>query len=367
MSDELFRPDWFSKPGDTLAALMARRGLTLQALAEKLKCDTVTVRGLLAGTVSVDEPMAVRLSHCVGGKPTFWYKRQSSYETALARAADAIPKDEGAAWLQKFPLKDIADYGWVDRPQRRADVIKSYLAYFGVAGPPEWEKRYTDFLNDVVFKSSPSFESKIGALSAWLRQGEIEATLVPCAPWNPNLLRSLLADLRRLTKAKTPAYFIPRLRDICAAAGVAVVFVRAPAGCRASGATRFATPEKAIVILSFRYLSEDHFWFTFFHEIAHLILHSKRSTFVDADATSTSDKEIEANTFAASVLVPRDRGDELANLRPRTENVVRFAVSVGVSPGIVVGQLQHLGVIGRNQLNFLKRRYDWGEIASAFG
>ena len=366
MSDELFQPDWFSKPGDTLAALMARRKLTLHAVAEKLKCDTVTVRGLLVGTVSVDEGMAVRLSHSVGGTPSFWRKRQSTYETALARAADAVPKDKGAAWLQKFPLNDIADYGWVNKPQLRADVIKSYLAYFGVTGPHEWERRYTDFRNEVAFKTSPSFESKIGALSAWLRQGEVEAATISCAPWKPTLLRSRLADLRKLTKAKAPAYFIPQLREICAAAGVAVVFVRAPAGCRASGATRFVSSDKAIVIVSFRYLSDDHFWFSFFHEVGHLILHGKWSTFVDADATATSDKEIEANAFAAGVLVPRERHDELVNLRARTENVVRFAVSVGVSPGIVVGQLQHLGVIGRNHLNFLKRRYDWAEITSAF-
>ena len=365
MSDKLFQPDWFSKPGDTLAVLMARRGLPLRALAEKLNCDMVTVRGLLAGTVSVDEGMAVRLSHSVGGTPSFWRKRQSTYETALARAADAVPKDKGTAWLQKFPLNDIAENGWVDRPRNRQDAIRSYLAYFGVTGPHEWERRYTDFLNDVAFKTSPSFESKIGALSAWLRQGEIEAALIPCAPWNPHLLRGRLADLRTLTKAKAPAYFVPRLRAICATAGVAVVFVRAPSGCRASGATCFVSPDKAIVILSFRYLSNDHFWFTFFHEIGHLILHNKSSTYIDADATSTSDKELEANTFAAGVLIPRNRYDELLNLRPQKENVIRFAVSLGVCPGIVVGQMQHLGMIGRNQLNFLKRRYDWDEIARA--
>lgn len=366
MNDRFFEPDWFSKPGDTLAALMARRGLMPQRLVEKLECNAATVRGLLAGTENIDEKMAIRLSQCVGGTPSFWLKRQSNYEAALVHAADAVPNDKGAAWLRRFPLQNIADYGWIDKPARRADIIKLYLAYFGVTGPEDWERRYTDFLEDVAFRTSPSFESKVGALSAWLRQGEIEAALVPCAPWNPNVLRSRIADLRRLTKAKRPAYFVPRLREICAAAGIAIVFVRAPSGCRASGATRFLAPEKAMAILSFRHLSDDHFWFTLFHEIGHLLLHDERSTFIDAEATSLGEKEIEANTFAASVLVPCDRYDELINLRPRTEDVVRFAVSVGVSPGIIVGQLQHLGVIGRHQLNFLKRRYEWNGIASAF-
>ncbi len=128
---------------------------------------------------------------------------------------------------------------------------------------------------------------------------------------------------------------------------------------------RFISPDKAMVIVSFRYLSDDHFWFTFFHEIGHLILH-RASTFVDGEAVLESDRERQANEFAAGVLIPLDRRDELAALSPRTENVVRFAVSIGVSRGIVVGQLQHLGIIGHGKLNSLKRRYKPEEISAAF-
>ena len=53
------------------------------------------------------------------------------------------------------------------------------------------------------------------------------------------------------------------------------------------------------------------------------------------------------------------------HLPPRSQAVIRFAISTGVSPGIIVGQMQHLKVIGPNQLNFLKRRYDWEEITRA--
>ena len=366
MSDDSFRPDWFSKPGDTLAAIMSSRELTANVLAEKLSCDVSTVRGLLAGSLLISEDLAFRLADVVGGTTCFWHKRQSAYEEALARAAVAVPRDKGQAWLKKIPFKDIALYGWTDKPTRGLDGVKSCLAYFGVTGPDEWEERYTNFAGDVAFRTSPSSESKIGPLSAWLRQGEIQAALVQCAPWNPDLLRSAILDLRRLTKAKSLTYVVPRLRNVCAAAGVAVVCVRTPAGCRASGAARFVAAEKAIVILSFRHLSDDHVWFTLFHEMGHLILHGRSSTFVDADETSPSERETEANAFAASAIIPLDRYEEFMSLRPRTENVVRFAVSIGVSPGLIVGQMQHLGMIGRNQLNFLKRRFVWDEISAAF-
>ena len=260
----------------------------------------------------------------------------------------------------------MASHGWIKLPEGRSEALASCLAFFGVNGPEDWEGRYADLLSETAFRTSPAFESKVGAVSAWLRQGEIEARLAPCAPWSRDALYSRLPELRELTKSKTLGYFIPRLRKICAEAGVALVFVPTPAGCRASGAVRFISPDKAMVIVSFRYLSDDHFWFTFFHEVGHLILHSDASTFVDGEMTLQSEREVEANDFAAGVLVPIDRRDELAALQPRTESVVRFAVSVGVSRGVVVGQLQHLGIIGREQLNFLKRRYSPDQVAAAF-
>ena len=62
-----------------------------------------------------------------------------------------------------------------------------------------------------------------------------------------------------------------------------------------------------MMILSFRYLSDDHFWFTFFHEAAHLLLHGEKSTFVEDEATDQTEKEKQANAFAAGMLVPSDR------------------------------------------------------------
>jgi Zn-dependent peptidase ImmA (M78 family)/plasmid maintenance system antidote protein VapI len=363
MPEASFQPDWFSKPGDTLLALMEQRELSSETLAERLGCGRSVVRGLLAGTVPVDNDLADKLAKYVGGTAAFWKKRQSKYLAALSKAAGAVPRELGANWLKQFPHNDIAKYGWVDRPAGRDQLIAAYLAYFGVSTPNEWNDRYANFSKGTAFRTSPKFVSKVGAISAWLRQGEIEAAAVQCAAWKPNLLKQKLRELRVLTKAKTPSYFLPRIRKICAEAGIAVVFVRAPAGCSASGATRFVSSDKAMVILSFRYLTDDHFWFTFFHELGHLLLHNASMTFVDGEPGISGTMESQANDFAAKVLIPTDRQEELKDLSARREQIIRFAFSVGVSPGIVVGQLQHREIIKRSQMNFLKRRFDWQQIS----
>jgi HTH-type transcriptional regulator / antitoxin HigA len=37
-------------------------------------------------------------------------------------------------------------------------------------------------------------------------------------------------------------------------------------------------------MLSFRYKTNDHFWFSLFHELAHLLLHGKKSLFLEGCA-----------------------------------------------------------------------------------
>jgi hypothetical protein len=259
----------------------------------------------------------------------------------------------------------MASSGWIERAPGRLEALRSCLAYFAVIGPDEWHSRYAQVAADVAFRTSPTFESNLGSLSAWLRQAEIEATMTCCATWSRDTLQASLPGLRKLTLLREPSKFLPKLKAICANAGVALVVLRAPQGCRASGATRFLRPNQAMVALSFRYLSEDHFWFTFFHEIGHLLLHSCTATFVDVDSSVTDEREREANDFAATMLIPAASQGEMERLHPRKMAVIRFAASVEIPPGIVVGQMQHRKLFGPDSLNYLKRRYTWQDIDAA--
>jgi hypothetical protein len=212
-----------------------------------------------------------------------------------------------------------------------------------------------------AFRTSTAFESRPAAVAAWLRQGEIESDAIHCHAWNAPRFQASLSIIRSLTREKNPSHFVPELQKICASNGVAVAIVRAPNGCRASGATRFLSAEKAILQLSFRYLSDDQFWFTFFHEAGHLLLHGKRGFFLEGMGTPESKEEQEANEFAARTLVPPDFQYTMLGIPINTHSIIKFARKIGVSPGIVVGQLQHYKRIKHSQLNGLKRRFVWDD------
>ena len=165
--------------------------------------------------------------------------------------------------------------------------------------------------------------------------------------------------MRALTR-EPPEVFSPEVQRICASHGVAVVFVEEIPGARASGATRWLTASKALVQLSLRYRTDDHLWFTFFHEIAHVLLHGKKKVIIENSRPAAGDPiEAEADRFSRDVLIPPRDAKEIPRLK--TPRAVReFASSTGVAPGIVVGRLQHDGLWAHSRGHQLKRRLTLG-------
>ena len=355
MFKQEFNPDWVSAPGDTIADILAERNLPVAEFAKLLKSSQEDVMAVLQGRATITMAMARKLERILGGSVEFWMARDFQYWQDLANH-DVANKE----WLSKLPVADMIKFGWLEPVPYQSHKLSVCLRFFSVPSVAAWREKYGLLSQMVTFRTSPSFESDQGAVAAWLRQGEIEAETIDCQPWDGRRFEECLSDVRSLTREKDPSRFIPELQRHCSNGGVAVVVLQAPTGCRASGATKFLTRNKALLLLSFRYLSDDQFWFTFFHEAGHLLLHGEHGFFLEGlHRTSITKEEQEANDFAARVLIPPELHSELLNVPVRAREVIRFAKRLGISPGIVVGQLQYHGRIKHSQQNHLKRRFRW--------
>ncbi|WP_455965162.1 ImmA/IrrE family metallo-endopeptidase [Methylorubrum aminovorans] len=365
MHEPTFDRDWFSKPADSLLAMMQRKGLEPSDVASRLPEGLATLRGLLAGDIAIDEAVAGGLAVAVGGTPAFWLRRQVLYEASLRRVVDTVLASDGDAWLTRVPVPLPAGSAGRGRMiDDRRSAVERCLVFFDVNGPEAWSRRYGALRGLTRFRESAAFEVHPGATAMWLRQGELDATLVSTKAWDPEGLRAAIGEIVQLSRIRQPVRFLPRARAMLAQFGVALVVVRAPEGCRASGAARMLSPTKAMVLASFRHRSDDHFWFTLLHEIGHLLLHGGL-TFVDEEGAADDEVEREANEFAADHIIPPDRQPELASLRADHASVIRFSLKLGVAPGLTVGQMQHRGLIQRNWLNKLRRHWTWDEIDPA--
>ncbi|MGY0197563.1 helix-turn-helix domain-containing protein [Leptothrix sp. BB-4] len=350
-----FSPFWASPPGDTVRELAQRKGLTPAVVATWLGIAEGDLSRLLNGDMPINNARAERLAALVGATPRFWLAREAQYRFALQSI-----QDNTRAWVSSLPFADMAKFGWLEAASSAKDKLQHAFTFFGVSSLDEWREAWlSEHAGLTAYRTSPVFTTRAAAAAAWLRQGELAASRIRTAPWSRENFERLLPELKALTRIDKPADFIPLLQQKCAEFGVAVVIVRAPKGCPASGATRVRTGQ-AILQLSARFLRDDSFWFTFFHEAAHLVLHEDR-LFLEWSEKRHLDvkEEQEADDFAGQVLIPPLQEPALRALPHEYKSIMRFARNLSVSPGIVVGQLQHRGLVSQDKLNFLKKRYLW--------
>jgi len=358
-NSQSMHPDWFSPPGATIHAVMKSRAVCLDDLSEFLGWERGDTKQLVDGFRSIDDEIAYKLSEFFGGSKGFWLKRQSDFDSDLRRCMDAIDHEQANQLVARLPISDMRKFGWI--PQK-GSKLQSVLQFFDVQGLAHWKRRYAAQASAVAFRQSETLAINLDSTLVWLRQAERKAYEVRTADWNKKLLVELLPELRTLVKKKKPASFFPELQRICARAGVALVYVPTPKGCRASGATQFLSASKALIVMSFRYRSDDHFWFTFFHEIGHLVLHDERALFVEDESSVTMREEQEANAFSRNVLLSDEQYAEMLEVSGNAKSIIKFAVKANLAPGVIVGQMQHADIIRKNQMNSLKRRYKAEEL-----
>lgn len=357
----LFVPDWASPPGDTLAQLLEERAMTQTELADRLGVSLKHVNRVVKGAASISAELALGLEKVSGAPASFWMTREAHYQADRARQEQRVSFADGGAvdWAASFPLKELRKRGRITRREGPL-LVEELLGFLGIADPSQWKNP------QVAYRRSQKFESDDFALSAWLREGELEAADVDCAPYDEDVFARALQDARSLTR-REPENWWPALQELCAPAGVAVVVVDAYTGAKANGATRWLAPDKALVQLSLRHRWEDIFWFSFFHEAGHMVLHRKKDVFKDlfieraGRSTDPGEQSVEdeANRFAARLLIPPPHDRRLASLS--LNDVTAFAQMLDISPAIVVGRMQHEGLLPYNRGNTYRQRLTFGQ------
>jgi len=356
-----FEADWASPPGDTIEEFLEERGWKRAELAVRLGFSAKHVNELLKARAPITAETAERLELVFGASADFWLRLEANYQQDLVRLQQLDALAAESDWLKELPLSWIKKQGWVEACSHPGRQMQACLKFFAVASVPAWREQYGRPL--AAYRASTAFEKKEGAVACWLRRAELQASAIDCRPYDAKVFREALVEIRSLTLLCEPRVFLPLLTERAAAAGVAVVFVPAPPGCPISGATRWLSPVRAMIALSLRHKSDDHLWFTLFHEAGHILRHSKKTTFVDGLDGLNAEDEAEADRFAADLLIPPSASKSLNGLRAQAD-IEQVAQAIGVAPGIVVGRMQHEGWLPHTHLNGLKVKYSWAHQLS---
>jgi addiction module HigA family antidote len=357
-----YEPRRVSPPGGTLQDILDERGMAQNELAERTGLTAKAINEIIKGKMAITPDTALKLERALGMPADFWLAREQHYQEWLARQRAQEEQSDAVAWLNSLPMRELVTCGFVRQCKSKVEQVGEMFRFFGVASQEAWKEVYAS--PQAAFRRSRAFECDVGATAAWLRIGELQAQSIKADAYKADRFRQVLKDAVRLT-CKPFGQVAGQLRESCASAGVAVVYVPELKGCRASGVTRWLSSSKALIQLSDRHKTEDHLWFTFFHEAGHILLHRKKAVFLEAGGSQTGE-EREADRFAQEILIS---SSEYAKLRQRAvaglsaSAVQEFAEAAGVAPGIVVGRLQHDNLLRFDRLNGLKTRLELPRVS----
>lgn len=357
-----YEPDSVSPPGETLLETLEFIGMTQKELADRTGRAQKTINRIIKGEDPITPETAIQLERVLRIPAGFWNNRERLYRQSLARQDERRRLQEEISWLKEIPIKSMVKIGWIEHHDDKVQQAREALNFFGVASVEQWRRFWLNGTGrlQLSFRKSKVFKTHQGAVAAWLQKGILEAQAIRCAPYDPAGFRETLTDIRALI-LKLPGAFQRELADICAAVGVAVVFVPGLPKVPVSAVTHWLTPIKALVQLSLRFKTNDHFWFSFFHEAGHLILHGKRDVFLEEEGIR-DEKESEADRLAADTLIPPAEMKRFIRAGQLSKRAIRdFASEVGIAPGIVVGRLQHDGILPPSHCNDLKQHLVWAD------
>src|SRR5580704_7204579 len=353
-----YLPDSVSPPGQTLLQVLNARGMSQAELANRTGRPTKTINEIIKGKAAITPETSLQFELVLGVAASFWNAREQQYREALARKKEAEAFETQLDWLDKIPHRAMAKMGWIPETDNKVQLLQQLLTFFGVASPTSWDEVWD--LN-ISFRQSKTLKCDPGAVAAWLRKGEINAFTISSAEFDANRFREALVRIRSLTRT-LPHDFASIVVSECGQAGVKVVFVpELPRTC-SWGATRWLSQSTALFQLSLRYKPDDHLWFTFFHEAAHILLHGKRTFIVETEDRTKDQMELEADSFARDWLIPEVEYKKFKRLGSRScAAISRFALELGIAPGIVVGRLQYDELLAPANCNHLKKRLGWAD------
>jgi len=347
-------PDYAVPPGATLQETIDSLGMTQRDLALRTGMSAKTINEIIKGKAPITPDTSVLLERVTGVPARMWNNLETNYREQLARLADRQRLEADLAWLGRVPTKELVKRGVIEAPPDKVSLLHAVLRFFGVGSSEQWQQVWMQPAG--AFRKSAKFQAEPEAVATWLRLGELAAQKVTTQAYHKAKLRAALHEIRKLT-VEPPVVFQTRMVGLAAAAGVAVVFVPEIKKCPICGVARWLTPEKALIQLSLRYKTDDQFWFSFFHEAGHILNDPKKEIFIEDDDNRDADRN--ADRFAADFLIPRGHRPVWTTLTSRPA-IERFASSIGVAPGIVLGRLQKENIVPwATMLNDLKRHFKW--------
>jgi len=348
MATNSFIPTIVFHPAETLREKLTEMGMSIKEFALRTGKPEQTIIAVLNEESSLTPEMAVLFENVTLIPANFWIDKQARYHEFIARKKQKEALSSSLEWAKEFPYSEMAKNHWVPPTRNLEEKTRNLLSFFGVASYTGWDNLYLESKLKVAAYTSLMQTHEAHSISAWLRRGELQSRSIEVPSFDSKRLKENIPFMRKLM-VEQPTDFFNQLQELCREAGVILLFTPKLPKVPLSGSTRWIN-DTPLIQLTARYKQNDRFWFTFFHELGHILLHGKKYISLEnVDfAASDSQKEEEAHDFAVKYTFSKEQEQKLLSEHPKsisTEDILEYAKEFDTHPAMIIGRLHHLELL----------------------
>lgn len=336
-----YQPESITHPGETLKEKLQELGIGAKEFAIKTDKPEKTITQILKGESSITPDMAIQFEHVLQIPAKFWLRYQTAFDEYKARKKAQEKLIEAENWAKSMPYTKMVNFGWLPKANTIEAKINELLKFFGIATHHAWEKYYYEEILKAQFRISLKHISMPHAIAAWLRRGEIQAQEINAPEFDAKKFEKNLNNIKNLMATKEEDFF-QDLQKLCLESGVKIVHTPCLPNAPISGATRWLN-NTPLIQLSGRYKRNDIFWFTFFHEVGHILLHGKKYISLEniEYEAKNAQKEKEADDFAIKWTFSEAEEKEFLSLGNFKYDTIRaYAKKINTHPSLIVGRMK---------------------------
>lgn len=341
-----YYPESITHPKEILIEALEENNIGAKEFAVKTGKPEKTITAVLKGDSSITPDMAVLFEQVLKIPVHFWLEIQKNYDEYKARISYQTNIKNAIDWASAFPYAKMANFEWVPKTRIVEEKVINLFNFFNVASQKGFEDYYYNQRTKVAFRISLKDQENAPVIASWLRQGEIQASKIQTNEYSKTKLKKILPDIKKIM-AKQPENYFKKLQDLCLLAGIKIVHTPCLPKASIHGSTRWIN-NSPLIQLSGRYKRNDIFWFTFFHEVGHILLHGKKYISIENINIEGENQEYEteADLFASNWLLTQSQENEiLSNQQITREDVLKYAEKFKTHPAIIIGRLQFKKII----------------------
>ena len=255
-------------PGYYVKNYIEEQGITQEELAKRLQVTPKYVSDLVNGRINLTDEMVLKLSIVFGTSTTMWLNLNQKYIEKKLEIEKRKQLDAECELVRQIDYKFWVELGLVKATRVATEKVQELQKYFRVSSLSVLKSEI--FLCNTERCLSDVTDINVINANAWVQTAINIGSEEQVEVFDKKRLSAAIPEIRSMT-VKHPKEFYPRLKELLASCGVALVLLPNLKNCGVNGAVKWLGRDKVILALNDRRKYADTFWFALFHELGHVL------------------------------------------------------------------------------------------------